>query len=219
MAELTLRKERNEDAMHSGGSVTYRVHDGDRWVGWVGDGRKWQGHRYGARKWWACWREDGDADARWSTGLRYDSRQAAVDGLTARRAGAVELLPEFAPTRAAGNAPDEVCMHTTGGYEYARWGQVPATPYDEPRDPVPTVYSSARAIEICDDVRLSLAAAELLIVRLRNAIAYERARAGVPLLAIDADCPGCGHPERTLDPVTGVFGCTQCTHTSSERNA
>src|SRR4051794_18826517 len=84
MAELQLRKESNEDTLHSGGKVTYRVYDGDRWIGWVGDGRKWQGHRYGAQKWWACWREDGDTAARWSTGPRFAKRQDAVDGLTAR---------------------------------------------------------------------------------------------------------------------------------------
>lgn len=95
MAELLLRKERNEDALHTGGSVTYRVYDGDRWVGWVGDGRKFNGSRYTARKWWACWREDGDTAARWSTGLRFDNRAAAVDALAARIAGGVDALPEF----------------------------------------------------------------------------------------------------------------------------
>ncbi|SEB43204.1 hypothetical protein SAMN04489727_1692 [Amycolatopsis tolypomycina] len=219
MAELQLRKDHNDDALYSGGNVTYRVHDGDCWIGWVGDGRKWLGHKYGARKWWACWREDGDAAARWSTGLRYDSRQAALDGLAAHRAGAVDLLPEFEPTRAAGTVPDGVHTHTTGGYEYARWGQVPVVEAGAPIDPVPTVYSNRTHVEV-DELQLTHAEAWQLIVRLRNAIAWERARAGhAPLLAVGADCPGCGHPGRTLDPVAGVFGCTECAYTSNERNA
>src|SRR5436305_1697134 len=101
MAELQLRKDLTDDAVHSGGKVTYRVYDGDRWIGWVGDGRRWRGHRYGAQEWWACWREDGDTAARWSSGLRYAKRADAVDGLAARIAGAVDVLPEFGVTRVA----------------------------------------------------------------------------------------------------------------------
>lgn len=37
------------------------------------------------------------------------------------------------------------------------------------------------------------------------------------VLAIDADCPSCGHWERTFTVATGLFGCTQCTYTSPER--
>ncbi|WP_410676707.1 hypothetical protein [Amycolatopsis sp. cmx-4-68] len=154
MAELQLRKDTADDALHTAGSVTYRVYDGDRWVGWVGDGRRFNGARYGGRLWWACWREDGDAAARWSTGLRYAKRQDAVDDIQ------------------------------------------------------------------IGDLRLTYDEAEQLIVRIRNAIAYERGRTGHPLLiAIDADCPSCHYPERSLNPVTGVFGCTQCVYTSTERNA
>lgn len=39
------------------------------------------------------------------------------------------------------------------------------------------------------------------------------------LLAIDADCPHCGWPERTYDTRTRRFGCIKCTYTSDERNA
>lgn len=95
MAELQLRKDHSDDALHSGGSVTYRVFDGDCWVGWVGDGRKFNGSRYTGRKWWACWREDGDTAARWSTGLRFTSRADAVDGLAHRIAGGIDAKPEF----------------------------------------------------------------------------------------------------------------------------
>lgn len=49
---------------------------------------------------------------------------------------------------------------------------------------------------------------------------------GAPWLrfAIDADCPGCGYPERSYDPSTGLFGCSslnpsQCGFTSTERDA
>jgi hypothetical protein len=220
MAELQLRKEPDDDLLHSGGKVTYRVYDGDRWIGWVGDGRKWQGHRYGGQKWWACWREDGDAAARWSTGLRYATRQDAVDGLAARIAGAVEVLPEFDPraTRVARPDPDHVNDDDPWG-PYARWGQATVVEPGVPIDPVPTVYSTAQTVEI-GDVRLSLAEAEQLIVRIRNAIVYERGRAAHSfLIAIDADCPSCHYPERTFNPATGVFGCTKCTYTSTERNA
>src|SRR5688500_13561135 len=72
---------------HAGGSVTFRVLVDGRWVGWVGDGRERRGHRYGVRRWWACWREDGDTAARWSTGLDYRSRKAALAALVAELAG------------------------------------------------------------------------------------------------------------------------------------
>jgi hypothetical protein len=38
------------------------------------------------------------------------------------------------------------------------------------------------------------------------------------VLCIDADCPSCGHPERNFDTATGLFGCSQCEYTSTERN-
>ncbi|MFJ8912330.1 hypothetical protein [Amycolatopsis sp. NPDC102389] len=38
------------------------------------------------------------------------------------------------------------------------------------------------------------------------------------VLAIDADCPGCGGPERTFTAATGLYGCTRCAHTSVERD-
>jgi hypothetical protein len=217
MADLQLRKETNDDTLAHGGKTTYRVYDGDRWIGWVGDGRRWRGSRYGAQQWWACWREDGDAAARWSSGLRYAKRQDAVDALAAQIAGAVDVLPKFDATRAAKPEPDHVNNDDPWG-PYARWGQG-TVPAGEPIDPVPVVYSTAQAVEI-GEWRLSLAEAEQLIVRIRNAIAYERGREGHPLLiAIDADCPECGHPERTLNPATGDFGCTRCTYVSRERNA
>lgn len=43
------------------------------------------------------------------------------------------------------------------------------------------------------------------------------------LIAIDADCPGCGKPERSFDPARGVFGCSSlgggpCGYESTERD-
>ncbi|RSN32227.1 hypothetical protein DL990_20125 [Amycolatopsis sp. WAC 01416] len=38
------------------------------------------------------------------------------------------------------------------------------------------------------------------------------------VLAIDADCPACGGPERTFTAATGLYGCTRCTHVSPERD-
>lgn len=40
-----------------------------------------------------------------------------------------------------------------------------------------------------------------------------------PVLAVDADCPRCGWPERTYDTGTRRFGCIKCEYTSDERNA
>lgn len=37
-------------------------------------------------------------------------------------------------------------------------------------------------------------------------------------LAIDADCPNCGWPERNFDTTTKLFGCRKCDYTSNERN-
>lgn len=37
-------------------------------------------------------------------------------------------------------------------------------------------------------------------------------------IAVDADCPHCGWPERWLDTQTRKFGCIKCTYTSDERN-
>ncbi|MFF4595289.1 hypothetical protein [Amycolatopsis sp. NPDC001319] len=39
------------------------------------------------------------------------------------------------------------------------------------------------------------------------------------VLCIDADCPACGWPERTLTLPQAIFGCPQCTYTSIERGA
>jgi len=65
------------DRPWSGGTVVYRVTVDGTWVGWIGDGRAWKGWRFGGRRWWACWREDGDTAARWSSNLDYRSRTAA----------------------------------------------------------------------------------------------------------------------------------------------
>ncbi|MFL6126483.1 hypothetical protein [Actinophytocola sp.] len=75
-----VRLERT-DGSHGGGTVNYRVLLAGRWVGWVGDGRPWRGWHYGGRRWWACWREEGDNAARWSTDLDYPSRRTAVIAL------------------------------------------------------------------------------------------------------------------------------------------
>ncbi|MEV4599458.1 hypothetical protein AB0K15_18860 [Amycolatopsis sp. NPDC049253] len=39
------------------------------------------------------------------------------------------------------------------------------------------------------------------------------------VLCIDADCPACGWPERTFTLPQAIFGCPQCTYTSTERGA
>lgn len=84
MADRAVRLVGDADAMHAFGSVTYRVLVGGRWVGWVGDGRPWRGWRWGGRRWWACWRQDGDSAARWSTDLDFPTRAAALAALIAQ---------------------------------------------------------------------------------------------------------------------------------------
>jgi protein-arginine kinase activator protein McsA len=39
------------------------------------------------------------------------------------------------------------------------------------------------------------------------------------VICIDADCPNCGWAERNFDTGTGLFGCSQCDYTSTEREA
>lgn len=80
---LVLRAETDSTIMHGGGTRTYRAYLDGEWVGWVGDGRRFTGTRYGGRKWWACWRQDGDTAARWSSGLAYPTREAAKTALAA----------------------------------------------------------------------------------------------------------------------------------------
>lgn len=65
----------------NGGTVVYRITVNGTWIGWVGDGRNWRGWRYGGRRWWACWRQDGDAHARWCSDLDYLTRAVALDAL------------------------------------------------------------------------------------------------------------------------------------------
>lgn len=39
------------------------------------------------------------------------------------------------------------------------------------------------------------------------------------LIPVDANCPGCGWPERTYDVVSQTFGCAlSCGHESSDRD-
>lgn len=63
------------------------------------------------------------------------------------------------------------------GFRYARWGQA-VVPDNGFIDPVPTVYNTAREIEIGELV-MSHVDAEALIARLAAALAYERERAVV----------------------------------------
>jgi hypothetical protein len=65
----------------AGGTVAYEVRAGGRLVGLVGDGRPFNGHGYGGRRWFASWRTDTDTAARWSSGLDYTSRAAALSAL------------------------------------------------------------------------------------------------------------------------------------------
>lgn len=67
--------------MDATGHVTYAVEVDGQQIGWVGDGRPWRGWRWGGRRWWACWRQDGDTAARWSTDLDYPTRVAALTAL------------------------------------------------------------------------------------------------------------------------------------------
>jgi hypothetical protein len=84
-----LEKDPERTSMALGGTVVYRVVVDDRWIGWVGDMRLWRGWRYGGRKWWACWREDGDTAARWSSfdGRPHVTRAAAFADLLRRVVG------------------------------------------------------------------------------------------------------------------------------------
>lgn len=38
-------------------------------------------------------------------------------------------------------------------------------------------------------------------------------------VAVEADCPRCGWPERFYDTTTRRFGCIKCSYASDERNA
>lgn len=86
MSAPTLTKVDDECLIAGGGSVVYRVALDGRWVGWVGDLRPWRGWRFGARAWWACWRQEGDEHARWSSqsdDSGHKTRAAAVADLIA----------------------------------------------------------------------------------------------------------------------------------------
>ena len=63
--------------LHAHGTVTWRVHVGATWVGWVGDEQHWTGSRFTGRRWWACWRQDGDRYARDNTD-QLPTRRAAL---------------------------------------------------------------------------------------------------------------------------------------------
>lgn len=67
-------------AMAAGGTVSYEVYVGGRWIGWVGDERPWLGHTHGGRRWWFAWRQEGDSAAR-ANGTGYRTRAAALDAL------------------------------------------------------------------------------------------------------------------------------------------
>ncbi|SDN70434.1 hypothetical protein [Lentzea jiangxiensis] len=81
---LELSKETSRGDLWLGGTVTYRVTLDGVWVGWVGDGRRWRGWGYGGRRWWACWRQDGDTAARWSSELEHGTRIEALNALRNR---------------------------------------------------------------------------------------------------------------------------------------
>jgi hypothetical protein len=63
--------------LHGHGTVTWQVHVGGRWVGWVGDARDWTGYGFAGRYWWACWRQDGDTAAR-DNRYHVSTRRAAL---------------------------------------------------------------------------------------------------------------------------------------------
>ncbi|WP_446225002.1 hypothetical protein ACTWPB_07750 [Nocardia sp. IBHARD005] len=87
------------------------VHLDDRWVGWVGTARKWRGHSYGGLKWWACWREDGDTHARWSSeSTAYPTRKAALAALQAERARPRDPNERTSP-KALTTAVERWCTH------------------------------------------------------------------------------------------------------------
>jgi hypothetical protein len=75
-----------EGSRHAGGAITFLVTVDGRRIGLVGDGREWKGTGYGTRHWWACHREDDDTAARWSPGLAFRTRTAALAALLAQDA-------------------------------------------------------------------------------------------------------------------------------------
>ena len=100
---VRLDVETERKHMHGGGTVAYRVLLDGRWIGWTGDGREWCGSHYGGRRWWACWREDGDTAARWSTDLDYRTRASALSALLVKLAEAAEAQRLKLPTDQTGN--------------------------------------------------------------------------------------------------------------------
>lgn len=66
---------------------------------------------------------------------------------------------------------------------------------------------------------LSIAPIDREVYRLTSELGVDP-RTGHPVvLAIDADCPSCGYPERWFDTATELFGCPKCTYTSRERTS
>jgi hypothetical protein len=93
-----------------------------------------------------------------------------------------DTAPNAITERWVTSTPDEVFNHSGDGHRYARWGQCVIS-YDEEREPIPAVYSSAwdgGEIEFGSEStwRLTLDETEAFIRRLQNAIAYERAQGG-----------------------------------------
>lgn len=69
-----------------GGTVTHTASINDRRIGWVGNGREFDGCGFRIERWWACWREEGDTAARWTSDLEFRSRAAALAALRAQLA-------------------------------------------------------------------------------------------------------------------------------------
>lgn len=70
--------------------------------------------------------------------------------------------------------PDEVWERD--GETIALFGQGPCVPYDQPIDPIPSVYASYGEIEPGGDYRMSLDEAERYAERILNAVRWQRAQ-------------------------------------------
>ncbi|MFC9966363.1 hypothetical protein ACFVH4_19210 [Nocardia ignorata] len=100
------------DVNHSSPDAkSFAVHLDGQWIGWVGTARAWRGSRFGALKWWACWREDGDTAARWSSEpTAHPTRKAAIAALLAERTRPRDTNERTSP-KSLTTSVDRWCTH------------------------------------------------------------------------------------------------------------
>jgi predicted small metal-binding protein len=83
-------------------------------------------------------------------------------------------------------------------------------------------YLASRDVEVTVDLTTGKGS---IAVGVQNGGNFTIERQGPsPKIAIDADCPACGYPERAFDPETGLFSCSslnpeKCDYESREREA